>query len=205
MASIFKRQGKGSYVVAWFDHEGRRRQKSTRTTDKSAATRIANKIEADTALRRDGVVDPQLDAICDESRRSVESHLVDFENKMKAGGRKAKHIDTTSGIIRAIAEDGQWASVADISADAVNQYAGTLKAQGRSAQTIKNHLTAIKGFSKWLANNHKLPRDPLASVSKPNPKADRRRERRMLLPDEWSWLQATAPDGPERYGIAGTE
>ena len=172
MASIYKRNGKGPYIIAWHDHDGRRRQKSTRTTDKRAAERIGAKLAGDAALRRDGVVDPQLDAICDESRRSVESHLEDFENKMKAGGRKAKHIVTTTGIIRAIAESGQWASVADISADAVNRYAGTLKEQGRSAQTIKNHLTAVKGFAKWLANNHKLPRDPLASVSKPNAKAD---------------------------------
>ena len=95
--------------------------------------------------------------------------------------------------------------MADITADSVNQYAIALKEQGRSAQTIKNHLTQIKGFTKWMANTHKLPRDPLVSVTKPNPKNDRRRERRMLLMDEWEWLRTTAMDGPDRYEINGPE
>ena len=75
-------------------------------------------------------------------------------------------------------------------ADGVNHYAGGLKNKGRSARTIQAHLTAIKGFTKWLTVNQKLPRDPLASVKKPNPAGDRRYERRMFLPEEWTLLDA---------------
>jgi integrase len=56
-----------------------------------------------------------------------------------------------------------------------------------------------------LSSHHKLPRDPLASVKKPNPKADRRRERRMLLPEEWRRLEAATESGPERHGMTGRE
>jgi site-specific recombinase XerD len=107
--------------------------------------------------------------------------------------------------IRAICTDRKFEKVADITADGINQYAGRLKDQGRSTRTVQAYLTAIKGFTKWLAANHKLPRDPLASVKKPNPKTDRRRERRMLLPDEWHWLWATLADGPEQYGVPAGE
>jgi integrase len=78
---------------------------------------------------------------------------------------------------------------------------GRLKNQGRFTRTVQAYLTAIKEFTKWLAANHKLPRDPLASVKRPNPKSDRRRERRMLLPEEWQWPRATLAEVSEGYGM----
>jgi site-specific recombinase XerC len=60
---------------------------------------------------------------------------------------------------------------------------------GRSARTIQSHLSAAKGFTRWLVSSGKLPRDPLASVKKPNPATDRRRQRRMLLNEEWPHLE----------------
>jgi integrase len=88
-----------------------------------------------------------------------------------------------------------------VSADMVHRFASNLQEQGRSARTVQAHLAAVKAFSKWLANNDKLPRDPLASVGKPNPKVDRRLIRRMLLPDEWNWMRATLAAGTEHHGV----
>jgi integrase len=209
MATIFKRGGKGKrggrYYISYFDHKGKRQSRSSRTTDKATAERIAAKLEADAALRRDGVVDPELDAICDQSRRSVESHVKDYEAKMRAANLASQHISTTIAYIRTICKDRKFEKVADITSDGVHQYAGSLKDQGRSTRTIQAYLTAIKGFTKWLAAQYKLPRDPLASVKKPNPKADRRRERRMLLPAEWQWVRATLAEGAERYEMPAEE
>jgi len=70
---------------------------------------------------------------------------------------------------------------------------------------VQSKMVAIRSLSRWLANNHKLPRDPLAGLAKPNPKADRRRERRMLLPEEWAWLRPMTLAGPERFGMGGLE
>jgi integrase len=209
MATIFKRGGKGKrggrYYISYFDHKGKRQSRSARTTDKATAERIAAKLEADAALRRDGVVDPELDAICEQSRRSVESHVKDYEAKMGAANRASQHITTTVAYIRAICKDRKFEKVADITSDGVHQYAGFLKDQGRSTRTVQAYLTAIKGFTKWLAAQHKLPRDPLTSVKKPNPKSDRRRERRMLLPEEWRWLRATLIEAPMREAMSAEE
>ena len=81
MGSVFKRGGRenrgGSYYVSWYDHAGKRQTKNSKTTDKATAERIVAKYEADAALRREGVVDAQLDSIVEQSRRTVESHLAD--------------------------------------------------------------------------------------------------------------------------------
>ncbi len=93
----------------------------------------------------------------------------------------------------------------DITADGINRYAGKLRDEGRAARTIQAHLSAVKSFTKWLTEHHKLLRDPLASVKKPNPKANRRRERRMLLPVEWRRLEIATVTGPERFGMDSHE
>ena len=209
MATVFKRGGKknrgGSYYIQWFDHNGKRQSKSARTTDKATAERVAAKLESDAALRREGVVDSTLDAISKESHRSIESHLEDFESKLRGPNRTEKHIKYTLQFIHWIAAHAGFKTAADISADGVNRYAGKLRDQERAARTIQAHLNAIKAFTKWLTEHHKLPRDPLASVKKPNPKTDRRRERRMLLPDEWRRLETATVSGPDQYVMTGEE
>lgn len=47
--------------------------------------------------------------------------------------------------------------------------------------------------------------DPLAAVTKPSPAKDRRHERRMLLPEEWTWLRTSTAAGSDRYGMTGQE
>jgi len=209
MATVFKRGGKnnrgGYYYVSWFDHTGRRRTACTRTTDKASAERIAAKHEADAALRRDGVIDPTLDSISRESQRTVDGHLIDFEAKIRAANRTEGHVTRTVGFIRTICQSTGFAIATDISADGVHRYVATLRNANRSARTIQAHLTAIKGFTKWLSENHKLPRDPLASVRRPNPKADRRKERRMLLPTEWHWLHFATSAAAPLFDISGAE
>ena len=208
MASIFKRGGKkakGRWYASWVDHTGRRRTKITRTTDKATAERIARKYEADAALRREGVIDATLDAISKESHRSIDSHLADYENKLRSAGRTEKYVKETRRYIYRFATAGSFTTATDINADAVTKFAEELKDKGRSARTIGAHLGAIKGFTRWLAKQHKLPRDPMASIEKPDPQGDRRLERRMLLPDEWHRLEAATRGGPDRFGISGTE
>ena len=208
MATVFKRGGKkakGYWYASWTDHVGKRRTKCTRTTDKATAERIAHKHESDAALRRDGVIDPTLDTINTESQRSIESHLADYESKLRAANRTDKYIADTVGFIRAICDRAGYQVASDIKADGVNNYAGWLKDNGKSARTVQAYLTAIKGLTKWLTEHQKLPRDPLASVKKPNPKTARRYERRMLLPEEWPRLAAATEAGPIRYGMTGAE
>jgi integrase len=209
MATVFKRGGSdnrgGRWYFAYFDHRGQRQVRSARTTDKAAAERIAAKHEADAALRREGVIDPQLDAVAQESRRTIVSHLDDYKAKLSAAQCVPRHIQNTETCIKAIAEAGGFEIAADITADAVNRYAHDLRQKKRASRTVHAHLTAIKSFTKWLADNHKLPRDPLASVKKPNPQVDRKRRRRMLLVSEWQWLRNATASGPERFEIPADE
>ncbi|MBC8350390.1 MAG: site-specific integrase [Planctomycetes bacterium] len=209
MATVYKRGGKGKrggrYYISYFDHRGQRVSRSARTTDKATAERIAAKLEADAALRRDGVIDPTLEGVSKESQRTIESHLADYEAKLRAADRTEKHVRYTRQFVEWICTFAGFGVVADITADGVHRYAQNLRDQGRSSRTIQSHLNAIKSFTKWLVEHHKLPRDPLAGVRTPNPDTDRRLERRTLLPSEWPLLRAATKAGPVRYGMMGTD
>jgi len=203
--TLVQRAKGGPWTIVWYDHSGKRKYRSTRTTDKRAAERILAKHVADTALRKEGVIDARLDALGEQGRRPIDEHVDDFQKKMETAGRAAKHVKTTLQYIKAFIADTGWTSAGQINADDVNRFVGKLREKGRSARTIEAYLTAIKGFTTWLAKHQKLPSDPLAAIQKPNPKADRKRERRMLLPDEWQWLRDVTLQEPERFGMTGSE
>ena len=198
MASIYKRNGTGKYRIDWFDHTGKRRTKSSGTTCKATATRIAAKLESDAALKRERVVDPTLADLDTIASMPLKVHLDDYGSAM-ASKSKQGHIDDT----RIAIEKMGFKTLREITADRVNNYASDLRKAGRSARTVASHLQSIKGFTRWAVTNGKLARDPLATVSKPSVEDDRRLVRRFLSHDEWQWLDTTTRNSPERFGMAG--
>ncbi len=205
MASIYRRSGRKHWYVSWRDETGRRRTRNSHTTDKAVARRLAAKYEAEAALRREGVIDPAMEAISVQAQRTIESHLKDYENKLRAGGRSDKHIRDCLRIVRIIAEQAGFTTAGDISADGVAKYARTLQDEGRSDRTIKKHVQAMRAFAKWLADGHKLHRNPLAAPIATGRKVKRKRERRFILPDEWRWLEYSLSKAPVRCGMAAEE
>jgi integrase len=204
MASVFKRENSPNWYAEWFDHVGKRITRSTRTTDKRSAERIAGKWEADAALRRANVIDPRLEQLAQQGERSIKDHLQDFRAALDSANRTVKHIDHVIGVVQKIAKSAGFVTIRDISVDAVNRYASDLR-RTKSTRTVQSHLGALKQFTNWLTRTHKLPFDPLSSVRKPNPNSDRKRERRMVLPSEWLWLKSTTEGSPRRFQMAGIE
>ncbi len=204
MASIFKRNDSPNWYAEWFNHSGQRMTRSTRTTDKRAAERIAGKWEADAALRRENVIDPRMEALAAQGELPIEHHLQNFRASLDSANRTVKHIDHVIGVIRKIAVAAGLVCIRDISADAVNRFASELR-KNRSTRTVQSQLGAFKQFTSWLARTHKLPFDPLSSICLPNPNSDRKRLRRMLLPEEWLWLQSVTESRPVGFGMTGHE
>jgi len=208
MSTVYKRDKsdkKSRWYIAWFDHTGKRRFKCSGTTDKSAAIRIANKLESEVALRRENVINPKLDELSQMAAKPLKVHLDDYSASLSAKRRSENHIDSTRSTIERIAEQVGISSLGTIDADKVNRYAATMHAEGKAARTIASHLQAIKGFTKWAVRSGKLASDPLATVSKPSVEDDRRLVRRFLSHDEWNWLDSITRQSAERFGMTGLE
>lgn len=195
----------GNYLISYFDAAGKRQEINSGTTDHDAAEQIAANLKTEVALRKRGIISAEQERIAEAGRRSLAEHVTDFENAMLSPGRTKRHVAYTLKYIREIARASEWVMLADITADDVNRFARDLTKKGRSARTVEGKLTAVKSFTKWLTERGKLASDPLSSVKRPNPKADRRYERRMLLPEEWDWLRLVTINGPGRLGMTGGE
>jgi integrase len=203
MASLFRRTGAGrtgAWLAKFKSADGRYVVRSTRTTDKAAAARIASKWEAESRLRLEGVILPEVEAETKAQAESVEALLKAYEAKLKAAGRSAVHVRLTLLRLRRIADFCGWKSARDIKADGLNLYSIDARAK-RSAQSIHHEVTCAKSFSGWLTKLGKLKTDPLRVVEKPSPATDRRYIRRMLLPEEFAWMAMALSQGGELYGM----
>jgi integrase len=205
MATIYKRNGKGNWQIEWFDHTGSRQKKSSGTTDKQAAQRIANKIEAEVALRVEGVIDSKLDKFAQDASSPIREHILAYVSSMTAKRRSEAHVVATQVLIEKIATASGFDTLGKLNADKVNAYASELLSNGRAARTVQSHLQAIKGFSRWATKTARCPNDPLVTVEIPSVEDDRRLVRRALNHEEWNWLDSITRQSQPAFEMTGQE
>jgi integrase len=77
--------------------------------------------------------------------------------------------------------------------------------KGAGVTTRNHYLTAVKGFTRWLARDRRIPADPLSHLARQNADVDVRRPRRALPEDLFAgFIEATAAGKPFR-GLAGAD
>lgn len=211
MGSVYKRADRGGkragkYYVQYRDHEGKVRTKATGTSDKDDARRILAKIENEVAKRASGLIDPRAEKLAKHLSSDITEQLEAYRRRLQTAGKSDEHVSQSCRIIHEVVAFCEFKALRDICPDAVIRYTTNLKTEhSRAARTIQSHLQAICGFTRWLVKTEKLPSDPLVSLDKPNPKTDRRHERRMLLPEEWTWLMRGIDSIGESYGMTTIE
>lgn len=233
MASVFKKKGKGRWIIQYTDYSGRRREQSSRTTDHGVALRIGAEIDARAAERRTALVDPRTDAFADQELRPICEHIADFATLLEARGRAARHIfDTRRSIERVVKQIGARC-LSDLSAFKVQTAVVALRDEPRfvredrpsrprakdsnasrqlteipmhrSARTCNKLLQAMTSFTRWLWREGRTPSNPLLAVTRLNVDVDRRRRRRELSSEEVRQLLATAEVGPAHQGLSGPD
>ena len=81
-----------------------------------------------------------------------------------------------------------------------------LRQRGRCTQTSNHYLQAMCQFARWLADNGRIDRSPLARVKPLNVNVDLRRRRGELTPAELNaLLEAAAASGGSVRGLAGAD
>ncbi|MCM2374447.1 tyrosine-type recombinase/integrase [Aporhodopirellula aestuarii] len=194
------------YSAKFRNERGKWKRQSTGTSDRDAAKQIAAKWEADAQRRRTGVIDTVLEELAAQAEKPLVEQIDAFIRFRATQGGTEEHRSRTRKHIEEFADAGKWENIANIHADDVTSHVETMSAAGASARTIQGKLQSIKSFTKWLAENHRLRVNPLSMIRKPDPKSDRRHERRMLLPDEWRWLQSSILKlGIERNSMTASE
>jgi len=203
--TVYKRNERGNWFVRWFDHSGKRREVSARTTDRAAAQRILSKHIADAALRRSGVVDASTDRYAAAERRPLSDHLSDWKAALTAKGITAKQVRHLLTRVRVLLAAVNAERLSDLSASAIQTAIGDLHDGGKSLQTCHHYLRAAKQLSRWLKRDGRTRDDVLSSLTGYNTATDRRHERRPLSAEELEWLIDTAEHGPVWRRLAGPD
>src|SRR5262249_3492500 len=86
-----------------------------------------------------------------------------------------------------------------LTADRVQSALASLRAQGRSLQTVNHHRAAIRAFGKWLHETHRVREDTLSVVRGYNATEDRR----PISLDELHRLIDAAEKGDDFLGMTG--
>ncbi len=193
--SLFKRGGVGKWIASYRDETGKRKTRTTGTTDKQTANRILAKWTADVALRKSGVIDTAAERVSLEGRRPLAEHIDDFEAHLQAKGNGPKYIAKTRRQVESMTQG--MGQLADLTPARISAVINSMATAGRGIRSRNEYLIAVKGFARWAWHGGRLNSDPLASMKRLNQDSDRRRVRRPLTAAELAYLLRAVEAAPQ--------
>lgn len=197
MASVFKRKGETRWTIAWFDHEGNRREKASGTTDKRLAERIASDWSDRELERVRGLVDPVAERLSAERTRPLAEHFDDYRAHLESLQRDDRHVEGTMRYLGKLATALEWRTLASIDAHALTTHLSEqAERRGTGARTFNAAATAWRAFGGWCVRSNRLAANPLAGIGARNLDGDRRRVRRDVSTDELARIIDAATRSP---------
>ena len=200
---LFKRTDGGPWLAAWYDYAGRRHQRSTRTTDRSGAERILNKLVDREALKREGCIDPRQDSYSTANRLPLADHVAEYLRHCERTGQAVAHIAEKKRHLENTLTATGASRLSELTGDALEKHCWAMKQAGLSARTANFARQAAVAFMGWAVKTNRIEGNPLAHVAKLDERNDRRRVRRALSDDELSRLLDVAePRGRKTWYMA---
>lgn len=204
--SLFRKSARGAWIAVYFDHSGKRREHSTRTTDRVAAERIVQKLVADTALRRDLVIDPRDDRHAAEGRTPLTDHFAAYFAHSERVGMDPEHLSHKRSHLRKLCEVAGISVLNELNADALERYLFEIKGKGRSARSVNYARQIVVAFYGWCVKTVRAESNPLRIVGKQDETRDRRRVRRPLTDHEMTRLLTVARErGRDAWYLAAAQ
>ena len=183
---------KGPLIASWYDHTGKRRERSTRTTDRAAAERILAKHVADVALRRDGVIDPRQDRFQTEGSKPLEGHVAAYLEHCRHAEQAPRFIQQKQAQLSGLLAGTKATRLSDLTAETLEGYLAMRRDSGLSARSINFTRQIAIAFYSWCVRTARAESNPLKAVPRLDESRDRRRVRRALTDDELARLMAVA-------------
>lgn len=194
----YQRKKGGKYYIDFYEVVAGgnkvRRTKSTGTTDFSVAKQILkekqslaalNKFSMPTASRHDLTLEEALDRYL----------------KFKRAGKISKTWEES--ILRAIkqcfVEVSAIKYMNQVRDTHLEAYVSWLIEEGFADSVRDQHERIVRKFLEWLHDRELIPNDPLKKVSKLTKNIGKAMHRRMILPEEVSWIERALETKREKY------
>ena len=201
--SLFKRVERGVWIALYFNHAGKRCTHSTRTTDKGAAQRILTHLVTESALRRDGVINPRDDRYAIESRKPLAEQITAYIAHCTLEGQAPQSLFEKGAQLRAMIVGSKATRLGELTADALELHLTSRKHQRLSPRTVNRTREIAVAFMNWCVKTGRAETNALLVVPKQDQARDRRRVRRALTDSELSRLIEVARErGREAWYLA---
>ena len=191
---MFKRNPRGPWIVSWWGHDGRRRERNCRTTDRAAAERVLSKCTGDTALRRDGIIDAAKDRFSVEGRKPLADHVADYLAHCARKELAPRHVSQKAMHLERLQAATGATRLTDLTADALEIHLHDLRSRGLCSRTINFARQQAVTFMAWAVKTGRADRNPLSVVARLDETGDRRHVRRPLTDEDLSRLLTVAGD-----------
>jgi len=189
--TLYKRNPDGPWTAAWYDHAGKRRSRSTRTTDRRAAERILSKYVADTALRRDGIIDAHKDRFAAENHKPLPDHVQEYIKHCRNVGQAENNVLEKIRHLKRLLDWTAIKRLSELSPEILENHMKNIQDQGLSARTANFTRQIANAFLNWCKRTGRVESNPLSVVGKLDERKDRRRVRRPLTDEELARLLDT--------------
>lgn len=198
MATMFKREGKGPWIVRWRDTSGQLRERSLGRADKATARLVKNEIEQRLVLQDQGLVDPRREHFRVENAKPIQSHVDAYVKHLELKRGERRVADARRHLKWAVAASSA-VRLTDLTLEAVESALAGMKndgsgpeGKGKAARTINHHAASVRAFLNWCVKENRLESSPLRHLVELDVNSDRRRERRPLTVEEVERLLAVA-------------
>jgi integrase/recombinase XerC len=202
--TLFKRNGRKTWTASWYDHTGKRQERSTGTTDKAAAERLLKKWTTDATLRRENVIDARAEAIGKQAQRPIKEQLADWKSALEAKGITQKRVGMVYGRADRLVNECRFQSLATIEPARVHSFIRGMQDDDLAPRTINGYLQAFKQFIGWAMAEGRVAVNPIASVGMVRV-VGQTRTRRPLTVEELEWLIHATESGPSYQRLTGPD
>ena len=217
MATVFKRGGKGPWIIQWYDHKGDRREVSSRSTDKRRAEQLAQKLESDKMLRKTGIIDASTDRYVEHRKSPIGEHLDDYLADLRHRGCHPRHTQSVERRLKRLIEDIGAKHLSDLDPVKVQRHLRALtsmpvkqlreetddtKKKTIGPRTVNTVRSAVLAFLNWCVRTGRLPHNPCQHIPRVDESKDQRVKRRALTAEEVAKLVRTSGSRGSFYLVA---
>lgn len=173
------REEGSTFYVIWKE-AGRTRREATGLTDKRAANAYLGDWERARERGERGLVDPHKPHL----DKPITDHLVKYLEAVSGSSRYPAYPRTIDRELRKLFRTAGVSLLRDLTADRVQTYMAGMTAGPATKNKVRTYAYS---FGKWLEDNDRIPRNPVANVKTVKAKVTDvkvRRHRRALRPKE---------------------
>jgi len=135
--------------------------------DKSVANQMKRDLESKIQRIKAGVLDPREADAMDAERISIAQHVAEYVQDREAKGCVPEHLVNVQKRLEWFLEETKISRLSQLRPSLAVTALATLRADGRSDQTINHYAICWKSFSKWAWKDRRTRTDLLADLDPP--------------------------------------